>query len=716
MRQILILLILIGPLGAFAQTDDDAVKSDPAESDASGPVIILPAIEAEAERLKIKPRYTFRGESIRSATGSGGDPIRVLNRLPSVGVLNDFVGVLSVRGGGPEDNLYYFDRLPLGYPYHLQGIVSTVNAEVIEKVEVYPGGYGAEFGSNSQAVIDIYSRTKTDTAFGGTVNLNPIYSQAFLEGNLGERGYWYAFGRRSYMGPLFGLLPRLLEIENDLVTEVPSFWSYQGKGVYQLSDTHKLVINAIAADDSAEFDFGSDEVSESDLRGPLRSDNPFDSQGIHLYSEKDKRFKSVVSLTRSFSRTELNFGEGYFYRSAQSVYALRGDLEYWAKHPTTLLESGFALSSLPSTLVSVGARPFEEGDPDYDFRLKRDGEKILTVTSKILHRLEGYSQATQDLITSRYANLYATVGMRASYLNLIDAFSLQPRGLTGVTLGPDLANVDGLSFFPVELRFMYGSYIQNPQPYQVILAEENPEISPSLASHYVVALEKVLTPKPKETESTSQTKKKFQPSQTKVEVAGYYKDLRDMITYNESESRYQNQRTGFVKGIEISLEHEIGDTFQGWLSYAYTISKRQDSPRDDERFYMYSTPHVLAIGANYVFASLEFGANWQYKSGILYSPLVDRERYTNPFTKHQTWLPIYGDPERTAAYHRLDLRFHWSFSFFQSDRWKGGLTIELWNAYNRTNSLQVRYNSNYTKEVPIAQLPIIPFLAVTLEF
>ena len=160
MRQILILLILIGPLGAFAQTDDDAVKSDPAESDASGPVIILPTIEAEAERLKIKPRYTFRGESIRSATGSGGDPIRVLNRLPSVGVLNDFVGVLSVRGGGPEDNLYYFDRLPLGYPYHLQGIVSTVNAEVIEKVEVYPGGYGAEFGSNSQAVIDIYSRTK----------------------------------------------------------------------------------------------------------------------------------------------------------------------------------------------------------------------------------------------------------------------------------------------------------------------------------------------------------------------------------------------------------------------------------------------------------------------------------------------------------------------------------------------------------------------------
>ena len=156
MRQILILLILIGPLGAFAQTDDDAVKPDSAESDTSDTVTILPAIEIETEQFERKPRYTFKGRTIRSATGSGGDPIRVLNSLPSVGVLNDFVGILSVRGGGPEDNLYYFDRLPLGYPYHLQGIVSTVNGEVIENIEVYPGGYGAEFGSDSQAVINIH--------------------------------------------------------------------------------------------------------------------------------------------------------------------------------------------------------------------------------------------------------------------------------------------------------------------------------------------------------------------------------------------------------------------------------------------------------------------------------------------------------------------------------------------------------------------------------
>ena len=145
-------------------------------------------------------------------------------------MLNDFVGVLSVRGGGPEDNLYYFDRLPLGYPYHLLGIVSIVNADVIENIEVYPGGFGAEFGADSQAVIDIHSRTKTDTWFRGTVNSNFVYSQAFFEGNIGERGYWYAFGRKSYMGPLFELLPRLFKIEDDRVIDGAKFLELSRKG------------------------------------------------------------------------------------------------------------------------------------------------------------------------------------------------------------------------------------------------------------------------------------------------------------------------------------------------------------------------------------------------------------------------------------------------------------------------------------------------------
>lgn len=691
LKHLLILFLLIISITVFAQ-DDDTVEDEISED-----VIALPPVVKIEERIEKKQRHSLDGTSITSAVGSGGDPLRALDQLPSVGVLNDFVGILSVRGGGPEDNIYFFDRLPLGYPYHLYGIVSTVNADVLQKIDVYPGGYGVQYGADSQAVIDIHSRGNTDKRVAGKLNLNPVYSQAFLEGSIGgNRGYWYVFGRQSFMGPLFELLPILLEVDDDLVTEVPRFWSYQGKGVYQLSKYNRLVLNAIAADDSAQFRFSEDEVSNSDLRGPLNSENPFDSQGIHFHSEIEEKFSSVVSLTRSFSRTQLEYGDGYFYKDSDSVYSLRGDLQYWVEFPKTLIESGFDVSSTPSNLTSIGARPLEEGDWDFDFRLKQDGEKVYTTSSQVLHRFEGYLQGTQDLFSSRYVDLFGTVGLRTTYYNLIDSFYIQPRGQFGLSLGPERTSAYGISLLPVDLRFMYGKYVQNPQLYQVVFGNENPDIAPSDATHFVLAVEKRLT------------------AETRVEVAGYYKNLQNMITFNLDEKRYENQRTGSVKGIEVSLEHEIGDAFRGWLAYSYTLSRRRDSVKDKERDFMYSTPHVMSIGLNYIFSTLEFGATWQCKSGILYAPLAGRERYTNPFTKNQTWIPIYGNPKRSAPYHRLDLRVHWSV--LRVDRFKLGFTAELWNAYNRTNILQVRYNANYTKEVHIAQLPLIPFLAFTMEY
>ena len=659
-------------------------------------VVTLPPIEITAEKIEKKPKNTLDGPIFNTSVGSGGDPLRVLDLLPSVGVLNDFAGILSVRGGGPEDNLYYFDRLPLGYPYHLYGIVSTVNADVIQKVEVFPGGYGAEFGSDSQAVINIYSRSRTDKTISSKINLNLVYSQAFIEGSIAKRGYYYVFGRRSNMEPLFNLLPSLLETESDSVVQVPRFWSYQGKGVYQLNKTHRVELNAFGSDDSAQFRFGANEVSESDLRGPFSSDNPFDSQGIHLYSEQEKKFRSVISLTRSFSRSELEYGEGYFYRNADSVFSLRGDLHYWIKNPITLLESGFVLSILPSNIISIGSRPLEEGDWDYNIRLKKDGEKIHTNISEKMHRLEGYSQLTKDIFSSYIVDIYSTIGMRGIYFNLIDTFSLQPRALLGLTFGPNMVGNPNLSLLPIDISLQYGNYVQNPQFYQLVLGDKKYPITHSLARHYVVVMEKRLT------------------NETRVEVAAYYKQLLDMVSFDINERSYRNQRIGSVRGLEFSLEHEIGNVLRGWIAYSYTISKRQDTPYEKEREYMFSTPHVLSLNLNYKFHTLDFGANWRYKSGVLYVPLEGRERYTNPFSKKETWLPLYGEPLRTEPYHRLDLRIHWTYSHF--DRFRAGFTFELWNVYNRINSLQVRYNSNFTKEVPIAQLPLVPFIALTFEY
>ena len=77
-------------LSVFGQTHtEDAAELDPEKDEASQPIVTMEAIQVETERLETRPQYTLRGDLLRQMTGSGGDPIRGIARLPSVGTVND---------------------------------------------------------------------------------------------------------------------------------------------------------------------------------------------------------------------------------------------------------------------------------------------------------------------------------------------------------------------------------------------------------------------------------------------------------------------------------------------------------------------------------------------------------------------------------------------------------------------------------------------------
>ena len=202
--------------------------------------VLLDEVEVKGERAASPVgRQSLRGSEIQRVPGAVGDALRALQALPSIGVANDFSGALYIRGGSDEDNLYYFDRVPIGYPYHFGGIVSSLSSEVIERIDVYAGGYGAEFGVDSQAVIDIYSRKKNIDGFRAKFNLNVLYSEGLLEGKIGDQGFWYAAGRRSYIDLFLGSL----SFDSGAITAFPRFWDYQVKGGYKLSEKHQLSLN-----------------------------------------------------------------------------------------------------------------------------------------------------------------------------------------------------------------------------------------------------------------------------------------------------------------------------------------------------------------------------------------------------------------------------------------------------------------------------------------
>ncbi len=634
----------------------------------------LEEVEVIDERApKTVSKKSIQSEEITRLPGTGGDALRALPAIPGIGVANDFSGALYIRGGSDEDNLYYFDRVPVGYPYHFGGLVSSLSSEIIDRIDVYAGGYGAEYGVDSQAVIDIYSQDSSPADLRGKFNLNLLYSEGLLQGKIGEKGFWYAAGRRSYIDLFIGSL----SFNTGAITAFPRFWDYQLKAGYDLGEKHQFFFNLFASGDRFALKLDGENVDE-DFRGNSSFESGFEGGGIHLRSFLTERLTSYLSLTRSKFLFDVNFGPAFELEIDAPSYVLREDLTYELT-PKHRLESGLILGLEPGQVNGTFARIPDEGEVDYDIRFE---EKVAVDEYVRGQRIEGYLQ-------DRYAMLpflSVVFGLRFDYFNRTDELSIQPRG----SLLVELPNNS-------ELQFAYGIYNQTPIPALLSSSVGNPALKSSRASHYILELKRQLS------------------QATEIKMAAYYKDFAGLVTADE-EATYLNQGVGYAQGTEIFLRHQSGDRLFGWISYAYALSRRRDRAGEPYRPYSFDQTHVATFAASYnLTPTWEFGAKWQYRTGNPYTPVEGATIQFDPRNGKPIYVPIYAETnsDRLPPYHRLDLRVSKTFQF---GGWKLGAFLELLNAYSRQNLLDFSYNDDYTERDDVNQLPILPYLGITAEF
>ena len=634
----------------------------------------LDEVEVEGEQApKTVSKKSIQAQEITRLPGTGGDALRALPAIPGIGVANDFSGALYIRGGSDDDNLYYFDRVPVGYPYHFGGIVSSLSSEIIDRIDVYAGGYGAEYGVDSQAVIDIYSQDSSPANLRGKFNLNLLYSEGLLQGKVGKKGFWYAAGRRSYIDLFVGSF----SFDTGSITAFPRFWDYQIKSGYDFSEKHQLFFNLFASGDRFALKLDGENV-DADFQGNTSFESGFEGAGLHLRSFLTERLTSYLSLTRSKFLFDINFGPALSLEIDAPDYVLREDLTYElnAQHR---LESGLILGFEPGQVSGTFTRIPDEGEADFDIRF----EEKITIDERVRgQRVETYLQDRYTVLPF----LSVVFGLRFDYFNRINQLSVQPRGSVLVEL-PNNS----------ELQFAYGVYNQTPIPAQLSPSIGNPALKSSRASHYILELKRQLS------------------QDTEIKMAAYYKDFADLVTVDE-EAGYLNQGVGYAQGTEVFLRHRRGDQFFAWISYAYALSKRRDRADEPYRFYSFDQTHVATFAASYnLTPTWEFGAKWQYRTGNPYTPIEDRTIRFDPRDGKPIYVPVYAETNsgRLPPYHRLDLRVSKTFQFA---RWRLGIFLELLNAYNRNNLLDYRYNQDYTEREDVNQLPFIPYLGITAEF
>ena len=651
-----------------------------------GTGIRLETVVVEGQRLSPTiSRKEIRGSDLIRIPGTGRDTLKGLTTLPSIGIPNDIFGILYIRGSAPGETLLYLDRTPLGYPFHFGGLISTINSDSIEDIHIYAGGYGAEFGLDSQSVIDIRSRERLKKNWAGAIDLNIMSPSGFVETRIGDKGYASLAGRFTTLHLILGFF---------LDGTFPQWSNYQLKFAYQLTPKHHLTLNGLGATDHFDFsDVGSEDIEEvTDFSAYFK--NGFEAEGLHLRSNFTDKLTSYLSLTRSHNFLNINFGgttnavdrsenEGFIYNVKVNtpVYTLREDVSYRLT-PKFQLEPGFLLAFSPSKSRTHTASPetvdfAEEAEPSWIQKFDEFNYPF--------RRAEGYLQTRYDPLSF----LSVALGVRFDYLNLTEELSIQPRGSISLTL-PTTST----------LQFAYGRYEQSPLAYQVLKSEGNRDLKPSVTQHYVMELEHELSP------------------QTELKFAVYYKDMQKLVTrsvnldafFDDSDTAvttaYLNQGRGFVNGAEIFLRHRVSEKFFGWLSYAYTHAERQETPNDVYKSFLFDNTHIVSIVANYSpTTKTEIGAKWQYASGTSAVPLSSLLMIQDPVTlgMHPVLSDVVGAivPTEFQAYHRLDLRFS------RKREW-WGLPVtaftEIWNVYNSPNKITFNFVDKFVEEINAAEI------------
>lgn len=245
-------------------------------------------------------------EEIKSNPGGSYDVSKVVQTLPGVGgsaggaARNDII----IRGGAPNENVYYLDGIEIPVFNHFQtqgssgGAQGLVNVSFIEDLKLTSSAFDARYDNALASTFVIRQRQGNSRKFSGNVRTSLTESAVTLEGPLGKKVDFLAASRFSYLDLLFTAI--------DLPIR-PRYTDFQYKVTANLNP--KTTVTAIGIGAIDKFKFGA--TKEASLENEfIRRSVPFINQWNYTTGFTVKRLIKKgfinVALSRNMFNNELD--------------------------------------------------------------------------------------------------------------------------------------------------------------------------------------------------------------------------------------------------------------------------------------------------------------------------------------------------------------------------------------------------------------------------
>jgi hypothetical protein len=654
-------------------------------------------------------------EEIAAYPGGNNDIAKVVQTLPGIsGSVGGFRNDVIIRGGAPNENVYYLDGIEIPNINHFAtqgsagGPVGLLNVSFFEGVTLSASAFGAQYDNVLSGVLQFDQRTGNAREFTGNVRVSSSEAALTLEGPLfkGEaetaKTTYIVSARRSYLQLLFEVIG---------LPFLPDYWDFQYKINHEIDEYNSIYLTGVGSID----DFSVNELDEFDPEQQASQDQvPVIKQRSNAAGISwRRRFKdnsglmtttlSYNTLANDFLRYEDNVAQtGLFFRndSRETETRLRYSLTKFMGEWTT---------SFGGSLIGA----------DYQNTTADQVNDLNFQTDLSLVRYGFFAQANRRLLQDR---LGFSVGLRADGNNFTD-----DGGNLGRTISPRLSlsyRLDPEGDWTVNASA--GRYYRI-LPYTTLGFQSNTgdfvnkSASYIQSDHLVAGLEYLVSPS------------------ARITVEGFYKGYSDYPVSIRDGISLANKGGGFeVFGSEpvrsVGLGRSYGAEFlyqqkftgQFYAIGALTLYRSEFTGLDTDEY-------LPAVWDNQVLISLlagyKFGKNWEvsgrfrYLGSAPYAP-VDQEATLEAYPAVISNFDQLGSV-RLDPFSQLDIRVDkkWNFSGFSLD-----VFLDIQNVLAQDNPQIPQYGLDRTETgevitpeelVQVSALSegsILPSLGIVLNF
>ncbi len=553
------------------------------------------------------------------------DVLKALQLLPGVQGGTEGSAGFYVRGGGPDENLFLLDGVPVYNVSHFGGMFSVFNADALKNVTLYKGNFPARFGGRLSSVVDIRMNDGNNKKLHGNFSVGLISTKFNLEGPLfSDKTTFNISGRRTYYDILAQPLLKMASAEEDMGKIKAGYYFYDlnAKISHKFSDKDRLYLSAYLGDDVIYGDIreGYHENNQGSYENRLKLGWDWGNLITALRWNHVISNKLFMNTTATYTRYRFDMLVGSEYESITKNPLSRTNETTTLGYRSGIEDIGakvdFDYAINPNHDIKFGAsythHTFRPGVQVFKQKLEENAQTQsmdTTIGNSNIAAHETTIYVEDNVSLGSFIKVNA--GLHYSNFIVQDKFyhSLQPRLSLRALISDKLSFKAGYAAMNQNIHLLSNSTISLPFDLWVPVTKR---IEPMKSHQYSAGFFYNLL------------------NFVDLSIESYYKSMDNLLEYKDG-STFMGSNTGWEDkvsvgrgwsyGVEFLAQKTIGKT-TGWLGYTWAKSERLfDRPGEElnngEVFpAKYDRRHDVSLVVSHKFnKKIDVAGTWVYGTG-----------------------------------------------------------------------------------------------------